>query len=84
MPRAQGFDGISVLINDVERFRAYEGGIYGSGKGVRNFTWVRHDERLPEYFRFGFISGRGAGDYSKAGVWGVDGGWTDPKPGPSR
>ncbi|KAF2094449.1 LCCL domain-containing protein [Rhizodiscina lignyota] len=85
IPRDKGFDGISVLVNDVERFRAYEGGIYGSenDEGVGSFTWVRRNVSMPEYFRFGFMSGSSAGDYSKAGVWSVDGGWTHPKPGPS-
>lgn len=83
VPRDKGYDGISVLVNDVERFRAYDGGIYGSESGVENFVWERHDESLPEYFRFGYMRGAGAADYTKAGVWLKDGGWTDPKPGPS-
>lgn len=86
IPRNKGYEGISVLVNDVERFRAYEGGKYGSISvdGVRNFTWIRHMDEAPEYFRFAFMRGSSTGDYTKAGVWGADGGWTDPKPGPSR
>lgn len=86
IPRKKGYDGVSVLVNDVERFRAYEGGAYGGSilEGIGNFTWVRHEENVPEYFRFAFMSGSGTGDYTKAGTWGKDGGWTEPKPGPSR
>lgn len=81
--REKGYDGISILVNDVERFRAYEGGWFGDTVGIRNFTWRRHGEDLPEYFRLAFMSGGSVGDYTKAGVWGADGGWTEAKPGPS-
>lgn len=83
IPKKDGYDGISVLVNDVERFRAYDGGYFGEANGVKNFTWVKHGEDVPEYFRFAFMSGSSVGDYTKAGVWDSDGGWTDPKAGPS-
>ncbi|KAF2267279.1 hypothetical protein CC78DRAFT_541927 [Lojkania enalia] len=71
------YDGISVLVNDVERFKSFE------DSGKESFTWVRHHEGVPEYFRFAYLAGTGRGDYTKAGVWGSEGGWTDPEPGPS-
>ncbi|ORY19291.1 hypothetical protein BCR34DRAFT_582454 [Clohesyomyces aquaticus] len=71
------YDGMSVLVNDVERFRGYE------DRKQNSFTWIRHDEDLPGYFRFAFMEGSGRGDYTKAGTWGVDGGWTEMESGPS-
>jgi len=71
------YDGISVLVNDVERYRWYE------GEGVDSFIWERRDKVEREYFRFGYMTGSGTGDYTKAGVWEIDGSWTKMKPGPS-
>ena len=36
-----------------------------------------------QYFRFGFMQGSGAADYTKAGVWEEDGGWVDMEEGAS-
>lgn len=70
------YDGLSVLVNDVERHRWY------GGEGDSQFTWDRkHDHK--EYFRFGYMIGSDAADYTKAGVWGEDGSWRTMKPGPS-
>lgn len=71
------YDGLSVLINDVERHRWYE------GEGDSQFTWDRRGTQK-EYFRFGYMIGSDAADYTKAGVWEEDGGWRKMKPGPSR
>lgn len=73
----QPYDGISVLVNDVERYRWYE------GEGSESFTWERKRKIEREYFRFGYMKGSGAADYTKAGVWEKDGSWTKMKPGPS-
>jgi hypothetical protein len=77
IPFPKHYDGLSILVNDVERYRGYE------DAGKTSFTWVRHDEELPEYFRFAYLSGPGRGDYTKAGKWRTDGGWKAPKKGPS-
>lgn len=77
LPLPKYYDGLSVLVNDVERFRGYE------DVGKNSFTWIRHSEELPEYFRFAFMSGSGSGDYTKAGTWETDGGWTEMESGPS-
>ena len=70
-PLPGDLDGVSVLVNDVERFRGY------ADQGKDAFTWVRsHAERLPEYFRFAILHGSSRGDYTKAGVWAADGSWT--------
>ncbi|KAL9093649.1 MAG: hypothetical protein Q9159_000178 [Coniocarpon cinnabarinum] len=70
-PIPSDFDGISILVNDVERFRSY---VYD---GSSNFTWTRtapSDD--PEYFRFGYMSGASSGDYTMAGTWHSNGTWT--------
>ncbi|EON62956.1 hypothetical protein W97_02182 [Coniosporium apollinis CBS 100218] len=78
-PFPEGWDGLSVLVNDVERFRGY------ADQGLDSWTWVKKEEGegMPEYFRFGYMSGSVVGDYTKAGVWGREGGWREMGPGPS-
>lgn len=90
-PPAPSYDGISVLVNDVERFRTYfDDGNSAPGAGssgvVSNVTWTRpkglvKDE--PEYFRFAWVSGGTRGDYTKAGRWDGGEGWEEMKAGPS-
>jgi hypothetical protein len=68
----RGYKGISVIVNDVERFR-------GLGD-ESNFTWIRRVEDGPEYFRFGFVSyqpfgGVGYSDFTRAGTWWPNGTW---------
>ncbi|KAK5166505.1 uncharacterized protein LTR77_008048 [Saxophila tyrrhenica] len=94
------WDGISVLVNDVERFRGYadDRSYWPGERHGGNYTWFwdRHEphagadeERegkvdvLPEYFRFGYMSGSEVGDFGKAGKWEVDGGWKKMERGPS-
>jgi hypothetical protein len=124
------FDGISVLVNDVERFRGYgdsedywasyddredgSTGLLAEGDGRFTWTWRRHHlgrevaeagdrgseasveatsnehdtaflskKLLPEYFRFGYMSGSMVGDYSNAGKWTEGGEWVEPVEGPS-
>lgn len=86
------YDGVSVLVNDVERFRTYP----MSKTDLRNgtsveseplkITWIRdmYDSARPEYFRFAYMKGSMAQDYTKAGVWEADGLWTHMPEGPSR
>ena len=78
-PIPKGYDGVSVLVNDVERFRGY---IYD---GLSNFTWLRQAPLGdPEYFRFGFMAGSTSGDYTRAGVWEPDGSWVHYAEGATR
>ena len=77
-PPPPPYDGVSVLVNDVERHRWYY------GEGDPSFTRERHPKGEKEYFRFAYMLGSGAADYTKAGVWDVDGNWTQMRPGPSR
>ncbi|KAH0547828.1 hypothetical protein FGG08_000085 [Glutinoglossum americanum] len=78
IPLPEPFDGLSVLVNDVERFRGYR------SDGLDEFTWERPvNENLPYYFRFGYVQGSNSADYTKAGVWDSDGNWTHMEAGPS-
>ncbi|KAI9754480.1 MAG: hypothetical protein M1815_005625 [Lichina confinis] len=73
------FDGISILVNDVERHRGYK------DEDAPLFTWTRPStsEPLPYYFRFAYMQGGQRGDYTRAGAWQPDGSWTEMLPGPS-
>lgn len=85
------YDGFSVLVNDVERFRGYGDGY--SGEGNLTWLWERHrfgreqeekGREFPEYFRFAYMSGSSVGDYTKAGKWDEEGEWIEMKEGASR
>lgn len=70
-----GYNGTSVLVNDVERFRDYN-----SSQDQRSFTWQRMIDGELEYFRFAYFSlsaayGLEMGDYTKAGTWYANGTW---------
>lgn len=75
-------DGISLLVNDVERFR----GFFDDDEDFedKTFTWNRKaDNEVKEYFRFAYMSGTRSLDYTKAGVWDKDLEWEAMKPGAS-
>ncbi|KAI2602037.1 hypothetical protein GGR54DRAFT_555753 [Hypoxylon sp. NC1633] len=74
------YDGLSILVNDVERYRGYFG-----DEDSDHFTWTRDNETdYNEYFRFGFMASTDSQDYTKAGIWTKELEWVDPQPGPSR
>lgn len=80
-PPAPQFDGISILVNDVERFRSY----FTDVDGDDSFTWNRNSTLgLDEYFRFAWMQGSSTMDYTKAGIWDADGAWTQMAAGPSK
>ncbi|KXX74605.1 Cysteine-rich secretory protein LCCL domain-containing 2 [Madurella mycetomatis] len=75
-PVDEAIQGISVLVNDVERFRGWfserpvEGQVY---------AWTRREGGIvaDEYFRFGFLTWDGrALDYTEAGTWFANGSWS--------
>jgi hypothetical protein len=75
---AKGWTGVSVVVNDVERFR-------GTG-AESNFTWTRREVEKPEYFRFGYVNyavfgGVGYSDFTRAGTWWANGTWSGIPPG---
>ncbi|KAH8664395.1 hypothetical protein BX600DRAFT_487931 [Xylariales sp. PMI_506] len=79
-PPAQQYDGISILVNDVERFRTYF-----DSDGEASFTWTRNSTLdLKEYFRFAWMEGSSTMDYTRAGIWDAEGSWTDMPAGASR
>lgn len=78
----RGYEGVSVLVNDVERFRGFH------KDGDNSFTWARRAMDTPEYFRFGFVNylpfgGVQYSDFTKAGTWWPNGTWKDIPPGVS-
>ncbi|PFH61288.1 hypothetical protein XA68_17801 [Ophiocordyceps unilateralis] len=79
-PVGSQYDGMSVLVNDVERFRTY----FGDAGEKSDFLWSRNSTLgLAEYFRFAFMTGSDSNDYTKAGTWTADGQWRDMAAGPS-
>ncbi|KAI9892435.1 MAG: hypothetical protein M1814_001392 [Vezdaea aestivalis] len=73
------WDGVSVLVNDVERYRAFV------GYDPEEFVWSRKEnDKKKYYFRFGYMAGSDVGDYTKAGVWESDGSWTPMEKGASK
>ncbi|KUI70466.1 hypothetical protein VM1G_05858 [Cytospora mali] len=74
LPTAKAdFDGISILVNDVERHRSF---FADHNPSENTFTWSRAaDMSLPEYFRFGYMKDGLALDYSGAGIWHGNGTW---------
>lgn len=82
VPPREPFNGISILVNDVERFRGYTDEGFASDK---RFVWTKNsslDE--PDYFRFAYMEDTQSWDYTKAGIWNANGSWTEMQPGPSR
>ena len=73
----QPYDGVSILVNDVERHRWY------FGEGAPQVTFDRHIEGINEYFRFGYLSGSDTADFTRAGTWTADGGWKQMEEGSS-
>jgi hypothetical protein len=76
----RGYQGVSVVVNDVERYRGSGGSDQGS------FTWSRLNNGKDEYFRFGFISYQLFGsvaysDFTRAGTWFSNGTWGGIPPG---
>ncbi|OAA64510.1 lccl domain containing protein [Niveomyces insectorum RCEF 264] len=83
-PPGPRYDGISVLVNDVERFRSYFDDLPASGAS-NVFVWERPaDAAVNEYFRFAYMEGSQSDDYTRAGIWTADGEWVPMPPGPSR
>ena len=83
LPIDSGVDGVSILINDVERWRGYtDEELYWDSEGV---TLRRRRERgdseealEPEFFRFAWMSGSQTGLYSRVGLWDEHGLWHSP------
>ena len=75
LPTDKGVDGVSILINDVERWRGYiDEELYWDQNEV-TLKRRKREEQDPEFFRFAWMKGNGAGRYSKVAVWDEDGIW---------
>ncbi|GAB1317605.1 LCCL domain-containing protein [Madurella fahalii] len=75
-PADETIQGISVLVNDVERFRGWF-----SERPLEEqvFAWTRREGGIvaDEYFRFAFLAGGGrALDYTEAETWFANGSWS--------
>lgn len=67
-------DGVSVLVNDVERARVFF--TDGAGPDTTSFEWRRaSDMQLNEYVRFGYVKGGRTLDYTAAGTLFSNGTW---------
>ena len=66
-----GYDGLSMLVNDVERYRWY------IGEGNNSFTWKTpsHLNQQREFFRFAYMRASDSADYTEAGIWEANGTW---------
>ena len=69
----KSFDGISALVNDVQRFQAFK-------PDNITFEWTRRFRDEPEFFRFGYVKlgalgGKWYGDFTPPGVWEGNGTW---------
>ncbi|KAI5924129.1 LCCL domain-containing protein [Camillea tinctor] len=74
------YDGISILVNDVERFRGYF-----DTPGDDSFVWTRaNGSSYNEYFRFGYMQGSETEDYTKAGTWTAEMEWIEMESGASK
>ncbi|EXJ82373.1 hypothetical protein A1O3_06186 [Capronia epimyces CBS 606.96] len=64
------YQGLSVLVNDVERYRWY------SDLDGLNYTWSSSPARRSRsYFRFAYVADGHAVDYTRAAIWELDGTW---------
>lgn len=75
LPLDVGVDGVSILINDVERWRGYvDEELYWHQQGV-TLDRRKREAQEPEFFRFAWMSGSETGRYSDTAVWDEDGVW---------
>ncbi|RDW72492.1 uncharacterized protein DSM5745_07664 [Aspergillus mulundensis] len=74
-------DGLSVLVNDVERFHAFRGDSNGAvDMKIPDWNWTRVVTGDPEYFRFGYMVENALGgfyyqDFTTPVVWDESGQW---------
>ena len=75
LPEHLDIEGVSILINDVERWRGYtDEELYWEQDQVTLPRRTR-EEQEPEFFRFAWMKGSSSGIYSKVGLWDEDGNW---------
>lgn len=78
-PPPAGVDGISMLLNDVERERRhFSTSSSSSPSSARHdgFVWRRTPQAVPDFIRFGWLRDGRVLAWSPAGTWEADGAWT--------
>ncbi|KAF3765377.1 LCCL domain-containing protein [Cryphonectria parasitica EP155] len=72
-------DGISMLLNDVERARRFRDSTKNElkdGEAEGSFFWQRTPQAFVDYIRFGYIKDGKVLGYSQPGTWFTNGTWT--------
>lgn len=67
-----GVDGISMLVDDVERDRVS----FSDSHGKDSFFWERGPQAFVDYIRFGYVMDGAVLRYSPAGTWFLNDTWT--------
>ena len=79
-----GVEGVSILINDVERWRGYlDEELYWDQTKV-TFEKRKGEEDEPEFFRFAWMKGGDTGLYGEVGTWDENRNWIPPAKKKSR
>ncbi|KKY33937.1 putative lccl domain containing protein [Diaporthe ampelina] len=71
-PAPAGVEGISMLVDDVERERVY----FGDDQAKDSFFWERGPQAFVDYIRFGYVKNGEVLKYSPAGTWLLNDSWT--------
>lgn len=75
LPTHKGVDGVSILINDVERWRGYlDEELFWHQTGV-TMEKRRGEENTAEFFRFAWLNGGSTGLFGEVGTWDENGVW---------
>lgn len=79
-PVPDDVDGISMLVDDVERARRFFRGAgkndLKEGEDDKSFFWQRTPQAFVDYVRFGYVKDGKVLKYSKPGIWFTNGTWT--------
>jgi len=75
LPTDTGIDGVSILVNDVERWRGYtDEELYWDREEV-TLKRRKLEKQEPEFFRLAWMNGNSVGRYSRVGIWDETGTW---------
>lgn len=79
-PVPSDVDGISMLVDDVERARRFFGknarNKLREGETATTFFWQRTPQAFVDFIRFGYIKNGKVLKYSQPGIWFTNGTWT--------
>lgn len=71
-PTPSGIEGISMMVDDVERERLY----FKDAPARDTFFWERGPQAFVDHIRFGYVKNGKVLRYSPAGTWLLDDSWT--------